>query len=176
VSPRGQILASFAANVDHVGTGIEHASKGRRIPLRALFALFAVTAISSALAVQLGHWLEGKLPSQYVEWTCGILLGFVGLRISLSERDPAHMGALLLQSKWRIFTPGPSLNNLSMGLSGGFLGFHPVPFGIVPGGASSFLLWVRTRIGIRLQSIHIAWMHRLGAAFLLPVAAIQFLR
>ena len=169
------ILASFVANVDNVGIGIEHASKGERIPLRALLALFAVTAIFSALAVQLGQWLEGKLPSQYVEWICGILLGFVGLRISLSERNASRKNALL-ERKWWMFTLGLSLNNLSMGLSGGFLGFHPVLFGTTLGGAGSFLLWAGTRIGIRLQSIHIAWMHRLSAAFLVLIAALQFLR
>jgi putative Mn2+ efflux pump MntP len=169
------ILASFAANVDNVGIGIEKTSKGERIPFQALFALFSVTAVFSSLAVQLGLWLEGKIPSQYVEWTCGILLGFVGLRVSLPGQDPSRKVALL-ERKWWMFAFSQSLNNLSMGLSGGFLGFHPVLFGITLGGASSFLLWTGTRIGIRLQSTHIAWMHRLGGAFLLLIAALQVLR
>jgi len=170
------ILASFAANVDNVSVGINHGAKGERIPLRAIVAVSAVTALFSALTVQLGHWLEGKIPSHYAEWIAGLLLGLVGIRISLAEHNSiAHKGTLL-ERKWWIFTFGLSLNNLAMGLSGGFLGFHPLLFGTTLGSASGTLLWIGIQIGFRLQSVHTSWIHRLGAATLILIALVQFFR
>ena len=40
-----------------------------------------ITALFSALAVQLGSGLEGRVPSEYADWIAGILLGFVGIRL-----------------------------------------------------------------------------------------------
>lgn len=166
------LLASVAANADNVSVGIEHTSNGKRIPARAFIALSVITALFSALAVQLGSGLEGRVPSEYADWIAGILLGFVGIRLSLAEID--HKSALL-ERQWWLLIISLSRNNLAMGLSGGFLGFPPMLFGAMLGGASGLLLWAGTRLGIRLQIHHSSWMHRTGGAILILIALIQFL-
>lgn len=166
------ILASIAANVDNISAGMEYSSKGKRISLWEIISLSIVTAFFSSLAVLLGSWLEGKIPSEYVEWIAGILLGFIGIRLSMAERGCDS--AILEREGW-IFILVLSQNNLPMGLSGGFLGFHPLLFGTTLGGASGFLFWVGARIGIRLQS-KISWLHRLGAAVLILNALLLLLQ
>lgn len=174
------ILASFAANVGNVSFGIAHTSKGEQIPLRAIVALSAVIAFFSALAVQLGHWLEGRIlfdnADEYAEWIAGILFGFIGIRLSLAEHHSLVRKKALLKQEWWISALGLFPNNLTVGLSGGFLGFHPILFGVTLGSTSGLLLWAGTLIGIRQQCNQITWMHRLGAAILLLLATIQFLR
>jgi putative Mn2+ efflux pump MntP len=169
------ILASFAANVDNVTVGMDYAIRGERIPFRAIAAVSVISALSSALTVQLGHWLVGKIPSEYAEWVAGILLGFVGIRISLAERKLIAQKVELLERKWWILTLGLSLNNLAMGLSGGFLGFQPALFGAILGAAGGTLLWIGNRSGIRLQCVRTCWMHRMSAAILILIGLVQIL-
>ena len=71
---------------------------------------------------------------------------------------------------------GLSLNNISLGLSGGFLGYPSIVFGTVMGTISGLLIWSSYIVGAYLQSFVLKpWIHQIGSTLLVLIGLYELI-
>ncbi|WP_240511965.1 manganese efflux pump MntP [Paludifilum halophilum] len=167
-------LIALSANVDNIGVGLVYGLKNRRIPYTALWAVTAIGGISSGLAVEGSEWMRQWLPAFLEKGIAGGILILIGLHSwTFSGIKTAYYNALM-EKEWWFLAVGLSLNNLGMGMSGGFLGYSSLVFGLLIGLASGCTLYLGCHFGQHFNTTWQKWIHPVGACLLIAMGVYQF--
>lgn len=168
------LIISIASNVDNLGVGLAYALRGRTIPQAALWLIGLVGGLTAGIAVEGGVWIRQWLPLYVSDWIAGGILILIGIYAWISSRVRVTYYETLIQKEWWFLAAALSINNFSMGLSGGLLGYHSVIFGLAMGLASSLMLWLGNWLGNSLGSkLAHPWVNQAGALLLILIGFSQ---